>query len=502
MYKFNKLFFLQVLSALLFTSCQSTDNDEPLPTEPEPEVLEIMVNPDIVLNDVSSRPFGINTNTLTDGQNNLAPGARPLSDALEEIGVKYLRFPGGEKSDVYMWASPPFVSPTTASLSRISPVDFPAGFSEFWSLSQNTWTNDNYNFDEFMTDCQSVGGEPVIVVALDGIYKPAFSGGTSLTREVALEMATKWVEYANITKGYNVKYWSLGNETWNNDSYAGANPGFVNYGEDVALFAQAMKAVDPSIKIGINGNSYTHFTEALSQCAQWVDFLDIHVYPCFGFNSYSDYENEDLDINGIITAAKTASNAFPAENGGERFLAMTETSAYGFQEGEWDEGANLGQSLANFELLATLATDSRVQFTQFWNTRWINNNLETPQPTDVFTKENELNANGKALALLHNNLHEKMVKSTKTNKIKSFASLDSNTGELTIFLLNKSQESQSIKVLLENYAISGDIQQSSFSGSSTQDIAPTINDLPNLNAVNNEIELTLNSTSITLLKLF
>lgn len=496
---------LSVLS-IVMVSCQSSDDGTigppPIPPVPISENrATLRITPTNMRNDISSKPFGINMNTLTDDQNNRAAGSTPLAGAIASIGVKYLRFPGGEKSDVYRWASPPYTDPTTSSLSRISSSDFPAGFPQFWNLTQNTWNNDNYDFDEFMTDCIAVDGEPVIVVALDGIYKPAFEGGTSLTRAEALEMARKWVEYANITRGYNVKYWSLGNETWNSDSYAGANPGFTQYGIDVALFAEAMKDVDPSIKVGINGNNVREFTDALAQCANWVDFLDIHTYPCFGFTEYADYEAKDLEFNVIIDAAQTAINSLPATERDRMFIAMTEISGYGYQEGLWDAGANLGQSLANFELLATLAADARIAFTQFWNTRWINNDLSVPQPTDVFTKTNMLNANGQVLALLHNNVHDQMVSATSTDKIKTFASLDSTTGELVVFLVNKSQAEQPVEVLLEDYQAGNEVLQSVYSGLNTQDIAPTLEELPSLEASENRIALSLKSTSITVLKL-
>lgn len=496
--------FKVVLVFLVLVSCNLRESDTGEVQEENPSVtnnLEITVNVGEILNDISSKPFGINLNTLTDDQANRAAGAEPLAEALKKIGVHYLRYPGGEKSDVYKWASDPFDSPTTSSLSRISSLDFPAGDTQFWNLSQNEWANDNYNFDEFMVDCKAVGGEPVIVVALDGIYKPAFTGGTSLTKEVALEMATQWVKYANITKGYNVKYWSLGNETWNNDSYGGSNPGFTQYGKDVALFAKAMKEIDPTIKIGINGDNAQTFIDALKESAAFVDFLDIHTYPCFGFTNYSDYESKDLIINKIIEDAVAAKTTLTPSDSDRIFIAMTEISAYGYQDnGNWDTGANLGQSLANFEMLATLATDSRIEFTQFWNTRWIKNNTSITQPTDVFTSKNELNANGKVLALLHHNVFDKMVKTNSSGKVKTFASYNEKSKELVVFLLNKAERTIVTDVLLKDYTASSIVEQSIYSGLNTQDVNPSVKNLPNLNFTNNKVTLDLAPASITVIK--
>src|SRR5436190_1896173 len=66
-----------------------------------------------------------------------------------------------------------------------------------------------------------------------------------------------WVRYANVTKGYGAKYWEIGNEIygnghygadWEADSHPAKTP--VEYANNVVAYADAMKAVDPSVKIG------------------------------------------------------------------------------------------------------------------------------------------------------------------------------------------------------------------------------------------------------------
>ena len=66
-----------------------------------------------------------------------------------------------------------------------------------------------------------------------------------------LTNAVEWVRYANIKKKYGVKYWMIGNESWNNSEYNGSvSP--AKYADDLEDFARAMKAVDSSIKIIAN----------------------------------------------------------------------------------------------------------------------------------------------------------------------------------------------------------------------------------------------------------
>ena len=459
----------------------------------------VSVNPASVLNDVSNKPFGINTNTWVDDQANRPAGSRTLPTAFSEMGAKFLRFPGGEKADTYLWSTSPYNAPNPR-LARTGPTDYPARNSRIWNLSTDTWANSNYDFDEFMADCRAVGGEPVLVVAFDGMYKPA-NGGASLTYDQALEMAKAWVHYANVVKGYSVKYWSLGNETWINNSYAGSNPGYTQYGTDVATFAQAMKAIDPTIKIGINGNNASNFNLALARCAAYIDFLDVHTYPCYGFKEYSSYANNNISPLGVVNEAQSAINALPnAADRNRIFIAMTEISALGYTGGNWDNANAVNHGLANFDLLAQLANDSRVKFTQFWNTRWVSNNDNQFHPEDALAKNNDLNASGKALSILFNNVHDKMVGASSTASVRTFASYNSSTRELTVFLLNKSQTPSSTTLTLQDYSPNVAVEKWVYKGTDITDVYPTYTQQASATAANNAVDLTLDPASITVLK--
>src|SRR5690606_8713792 len=95
------------------------------------------------------------------------------------------------------------------------------------------------DFDEFMAMCQNVGGVPVIVVCYDAMYKTMTTNGTRPTRAQLITSAAEWVRYANITKGYGVRYWAIGNET---DYHSDGNPGAWQYATDLIDFSNAMKA--------------------------------------------------------------------------------------------------------------------------------------------------------------------------------------------------------------------------------------------------------------------
>jgi alpha-L-arabinofuranosidase len=62
------------------------------------------------------------------------------------------------------------------------------------------------------------------------------------------EEAAAWVHYVNNVKKYNVRYWQVGSEpdsAWEDGGPLTA----AMYAEKYLLFAKAMKAADPTIKV-------------------------------------------------------------------------------------------------------------------------------------------------------------------------------------------------------------------------------------------------------------
>ncbi|HEY5124457.1 MAG TPA: hypothetical protein VIK14_12045, partial [Ignavibacteria bacterium] len=81
--------------------------------------INIKIFPDSIINDVSNHPIGINLDYFMDDDNYLKP-QRSTVNALQAMGVKYLRYPGGNKSDFYFFSVPPYEKsdPTLARTGR------------------------------------------------------------------------------------------------------------------------------------------------------------------------------------------------------------------------------------------------------------------------------------------------------------------------------------------------------------------------------------------------
>ena len=196
--------------------------------------------------------LGVN-HAIWDGQ----LGTRETSDLLKAAGVRMLRYPGGSYGDIYHWET------HTA----------PGGF-----VAPGT------DFDTFIAAARRVGAEPMIIA----------NYGTGTPEEAA-----GWVRSANIVKGYGVTYWTVGNENYGNGHYGAAweadnheDKSPAGYANLVVEYADAMKAVDPTIKVGAvltmpanwpdglvgEGDSGTWNEVVLSIAGSRIDYVDVHWY--------------------------------------------------------------------------------------------------------------------------------------------------------------------------------------------------------------------------------
>ncbi len=147
---------------------------------------------------------------------------------------------------------------------------------------------DHAQLDRAVAYARAIGAEPLLQVPL-----LADTGGQPPSPATAADM----VRYANLTQGYAVKYFSIGNEP---DLYATqglpsnpsqpALPGYTpsDYCASATAFVAAMKAVDPSIEIVGPDLSWKYqagsaqndwLTPILSGCGSLFDVIAIHRYP-------------------------------------------------------------------------------------------------------------------------------------------------------------------------------------------------------------------------------
>ncbi len=130
---------------------------------------------------------------------------------------------------------------TQISVNSSDPMQQTKTYSSSVALGDTFDRYGNMDFEQFMDVCRSLTppAEPLITVNF-------FTGTT--------QEAADWVYYANIHKGYNIKYWEIGNENAGNWE-AGGPVDSQFYARRFIEFYDAMTSVDPNIIVMPQFNS-------------------------------------------------------------------------------------------------------------------------------------------------------------------------------------------------------------------------------------------------------
>jgi alpha-N-arabinofuranosidase len=179
-------------------------DDITLTALPPPSVVHVNVNATNLIRTVDSRLFSVNT-AAWDGDLD-TPNTISL---LNEINNQTLRWPGGSWGDIYFMTNEP-----------------------------QGWGSRTTNMLHVATN---TGAQVFFIVN--------YGSGTA-------QQAADWVRYCEITNHCYVKYWEVGNECygdWEQDN--NTNPPYQahdpwTYAQRFTSYYNAMKAVDPTIKIG------------------------------------------------------------------------------------------------------------------------------------------------------------------------------------------------------------------------------------------------------------
>jgi hypothetical protein len=457
-----------------------------------------------VIRQVEPRVIGINVDYLVDHDANRRPGARPLEEALREMGVRSLRFPGGDKSDNHLWSVPPFdrPRPTLACGPR-------EGREGPLVSADGEWQVRLLDFDEFMGLCRRLGAEPTVVVCYDALHTP----GCRVTKQQLLDTAVAWVDYANRKMKYGVRYWEIGNE-----GYIDRTVSVKDYARDLVDFAQAMKEVDPSIWIGANGPPRTQGAgraDESSQTPWWkvvfetaaehVDFAPVHLYTCWEWGSYEGYRNQspgypeaERDADSVVAAARRW-----GPPGFEQRLrvTITELNAADWSEGGWEKVNDLGHGLVVFDLMGTLLENPKVDMAQLWNTRWVSHPPDTPSLWDAVDDDNQLQPTGRALAIWSQFLNEQMVFAGEPEGLRTFASYSQEPARLSVFMINKDVCERQVSLSLKGQAKWRRARRWHWRGEGPQDRSPRWLGPKDLRVVRNSAKLALAPDSLTVMSL-
>ncbi|MGZ0202787.1 cellulose binding domain-containing protein [Streptomyces sp. RM1] len=265
----------------------------------DPADTTVTVNASAGLGTVSPTALGANTAIWDANMND-----PEVSSLYRAAGIGALRYPGGSYADIYHWVD------NTAPGGYVAP---------------------GTDFDAFMGTVKASGAQPILIAN--------YGSGTA-------KEAADWVRYANVTKGYGAKYWEIGNEIygngvygsgWENDTHADKTPD--QYAREVEAYAKAMKAVDPTVKIGAvltmpgnwpDGSVATGDTgdwnhTVLAAVAHDIDFVSVHWYPNTSTGAQSLAAVRQLP--GELREVRNLVNRYAGADSARIGIAMTEVNS-------------------------------------------------------------------------------------------------------------------------------------------------------------------------------
>ncbi|MBZ0293090.1 MAG: alpha-N-arabinofuranosidase [Anaerolineae bacterium] len=213
--------------------------------------------------------------------------------ALKRLQMPVIRYPGGNFVSGYRWQDG--VGPREERPARID-------------LAWHTIDTNHFGTNEFIQFCRALGTEPYIVV----------NCGDGDMRE-----ARDWVEYCNGTQStalanlrrqhgfeepHQVKYWGIGNEVDGPWQIGYKRP--EEYARAFTEFAKVMKWVDPEIKILASASSSWKDTVEraqllLEQAGELIDYMAIHWYV----------NNRDNDFAKFMTLSEFIEDRLSAYEG-------------------------------------------------------------------------------------------------------------------------------------------------------------------------------------------
>ncbi len=197
------------------------------------------------------------------------------------------------------WTAVPLSMLQAALDAHITVLRWPGGA---WGDANDIQT---YQLDPFVAFCKQMGAIPTINVRL--------KNGTPAA-------AAALVKYANIDRKYNIQYWGIGNEPTLFEAEMKQTYDTVRFNQEWRAIAQAMKAVDPEIKLlgpelhqwgtslettlkDSSGRDW--MTEFLKANGDLVDIVTVHRYPLYSASgekfTVEDLRKNTLEWTGMVT---------------------------------------------------------------------------------------------------------------------------------------------------------------------------------------------------------
>ena len=338
-----------------------------------------------------------------------------VADWMKKTKVGVARWPGGTAVKFMHWEEPSGVLTGDPWDPKYDPAEN-ADPSEYMGL------------DEYLAFCARSGVEPMVGVNLQSPWE--------LGRvEDGIAEAVRCVEYCK-QQGAKVRWWYLGNEE------------AMKYPDLAALvnrYADAMREVDPSIRVIINnnsGNPAKALEKILPIAGHNIDMYEIHwKWPGWQQTGTPEKWMDDSPIFGGATSTKIAGiRAKATELGYPDLLVANNEWGLSIKMKGFDKYTT---SLVAVEYLLDLFQNG-FDMACFWNTQW-------PGKAHAhlldFRDDYAFNPIAKGFELLSPALEQEMLASRSSeDTVVGFACQDKASETYQVFLLNKNTTAISVAI--------------------------------------------------------
>lgn len=328
----------------------------------------VAVNAAGVVAALPSTAIGLHTSVYANQWGNAA-----LPGRIAEAGVDVLRYPGGSYSDIYHWSNHTATGGYSANQSD---------FGRFVQVMSQAGTQGMVTVDYGSSHQSTMGGQPKEAAAWVA-YANGDANVYGTPNDVSIGVDAEgndwrtvgyWAHLRSLTAAQNpdnqydflaigrsqpvgIKYWEIGNEingngyysdvnsnfNWENDLHAPTGAGRGNnaalsptaYGNNFNAFAAAMKAVDPTIKVGAVLTGVGGVGDVASTARNWdrnvlqvaganMDFGVMHYYPNTN-NNITTLLNATDDLPAWFQSERDRINTYAGAGAANRIeLHMTE----------------------------------------------------------------------------------------------------------------------------------------------------------------------------------
>ncbi len=453
--------------------------------------VDISVNGDYVYKEGIKNPCGAVLCWLTDSDIE-RPRNRSMETALSEMKAGSLRFPYGALSNNYIWTKDP-QNISNGLEPCIAVPDHGPGYWE-WAVDEEGYFKKDMDFDEYVALCRKVGAEPVVCV---NIMSHVFKQNDDITIDTLIYYAKEWLRYANITKGYDIKYWQLGNEQ---DHHANIYP-LNQFKVDYKRMATAMHEVDPNIKTS-PGLLQNWNSEILNYCPDYVNFISCHQYLWFGGSeteAYSAWKDYGPDL---VPHIKKNQDILSSSNRNLEIF-VTETGITGGMYPD-PQVFNLYKGLILFEMQMEQIITPNVRNTFYWGTHtpWNGEFGDGPMST-LFSNDdaNENHMQADVLSAINTHIQEKYFGRITKSGIVTYTTVSANDSLVSVFVLNKNEAPKNLSFTTQNIGAFKNFEKWTFAGNSEFDSNVNFKQEFDGQVSGNLAETTLPPLSITIIKL-